>query len=111
MSGALVVRADGGLVPVSLKPGVSHLALMREQLGCHLVFCVSLTSRLDMWLDEDGATTGPVNLPVTRLAHRFGQSWRTCYGPALLCAASGQRSPSLTTEQIIALLHPLADSI
>jgi len=111
MSTALVLHPDGDIVEVSLRPGVSHLPLMREHLGCHLVYCLSLTTRLDMWLDEDGADTQPVNLAATVLARHHGHARRVCHGPARLCSSDSEgASIDLTREQAIALLTRLADA-
>jgi Domain of unknown function (DUF3846) len=110
MSTALVLHPDGTIIEVSLRPGVSHLALKREHLGCRVVYCLALTDRLDMWLDEEGADTQPVNLPASVLARNFGHA-RTCHGPALLCSVDSRgASTDLDRGQLLALLARLADA-
>lgn len=89
-SGALVIHPDGEIVDVDLQPGADHLALMSEHLRCNSVDCVALTDRIDMWIDDEGLYTKPVNPAATALAGRYGFTWQNYHGPVLLC---GGRQP------------------
>lgn len=112
MSLALVIHPDGSLVEINLNPGADHLALMREHLGCRLVDCVSLTNRIDMWIDDEGLFTQPLNGPATLLAHEFGLTWQPYHGPVLLCGVTaGGDSIDLDRDQIVATLTRLSDAV
>ena len=110
MSAAVVVHTDGTLVDMNLLPDSDHLALMREQLGCRLVDVVALTDRLDMWLDDEGMYTQPVNEVATALARRHGFVWQPYHGPVLLCSVDlDGASVDLDAGQLRALLTHLSD--
>lgn len=111
MSAALVIHPDGEIIDVNLKPDAdNHLALMREHLGCRLVDVVALTDRLDMWLDDEGIYTQPVNPVATALARHFGFRWQRYHGPALLCSVDSEgNSVDLDRDQVRALLTRLLD--
>lgn len=112
MGTALVIHPDGEIIEVNLKPGASHLALMREHIGCSLVDCVALTSRLDMWIDDEGLYTQPVNPLATALAAHHGFTWRNYRGPVLLCSVDAEGdSVDMTIDQVRGLLAQLADAV
>lgn len=110
MTAALVVYPDGDIVEVNLQPDVDHLALMRQHLRCRAVDCVALTDRLDMWIDDEGLDTKPVNPAATALARRHGFIWQNYHGPILLCGVDDQGdSVNLSREQLVGLLTHLMD--
>lgn len=110
MTAALVIHPDGDVVEVTLKPGGDHLALMREQLRCSAVDCVALTDRLDMWIDDEGTYTQPVNPAATALARNHGFVWQHYHGPVLLCGVDDHGdSVNLTRGQLVGLLTHLMD--
>lgn len=108
MSAALVIHPDGEIIDVNLKPGVDHLALMREHIGCHLVDVVRLSTTLDMWIDDEGLYTQPVNPVATALARHYGCVWQPYHGPVLLASVDGEgNSVDLDVHQLRALLTRL----
>jgi len=110
MGAALVIHPDGEIVEVNLNEGADHLALKREHLDCHLVDCVALTRRLDMWIDDEGIYTQPVNPVATALAVHHGFDFQPYHGPVLLCGVGpGGESVDLNTDQIRGLLIQLLD--
>lgn len=111
MSLALVVHPDGTVVDVNLKPDAdNHLPLMREHIGCSLVDVVRLTEVLDMWIDDEGIYTQPVNPVATALARHYGFIWQPYHGPVLLCSVDAQgNSIDLDADQFRALLTRLLD--
>lgn len=110
MGCGLVVHPDGDIVEVNLNPGAEHLALMREHLGCRAVDCVGLTSRMDMWIDDEGLYTQPVNPVATALAREYGFTWQPYHGPVLLCSVNSQGdSIDLDVHQLRAHLTRLFD--
>lgn len=110
MGAALVIHPDGELVEINLNPGADPLALMREHLDCRTVDCVGLTGRLDMWLDDEGLATQPVNPVATLLARRYGLTEQPYHGPVLICGCDREgESVDLTREQLIGLTTQLAD--
>lgn len=112
MSTALVIHPDGEIIEVNLQPGADHVALMRQYLGCSVIDCVALTDRLDMWVDDEGLHTQPVNPVATALARHHGRTWQPYHGPALLCRVdAGGDSVDLDTAQVRALLTQLRDVV
>lgn len=109
---ALVIHPDGNLYEVNLKPGRTHLELMREHLDCRLVDVVALTDTLDMWIDDEGLDSQPVNPLATLLARHHGFTWQPYHGPVLLCSTDDEGgSVDLDINQIQALLTHLADLV
>jgi hypothetical protein len=110
MGAAIVIQPDGEITEVNLKPGVSHLPLMREHLNCQKVDVVALTDCLDMWIDDEGLFGQPVNLAATALARYFGCVSQRYHGPVLLCGVdAGGASIDLDAGQLRALITRLAD--
>lgn len=109
MNAALVLHPDGEVVEVNLKPDVdNHLALMREHLNCRMVDVVRLTNRLDMWIDDEGMYTQPVNTVATALARHYGFVWQPYHGPVMLCSVNDEgNSVDLDIHQLRALLTRL----
>ena len=112
MTTSLVIHPDGDIVEVNLEPGADRLALMRKHLRCSMVDCVALTDRLDMWIDDEGLYTKPVNRPATALARRYGFTWQDYRGPVLLCGVDGHGdSIDLSRDQVVGLLTHLTDVV
>lgn len=110
MSAALVIHPDGRLVETDLARPGDHLALMRKHLDCRWVDCVALTDRIDMWLDDEGVFTKPLNAAATALARRYGLTWQGYHGPVLVCSATGEGdSVNLTRDQLAGLCTALRD--
>lgn len=110
MSAALVIHPNGRVIKTKLSPGGDHLALMRRHLDCRLVDCVSLTDRMDMWIDDEGLQARPVNPAATVLARRYGLMWQHYHGPVLVCGVNARGdSVDLTNEQVDGLLAHLTD--
>jgi hypothetical protein len=112
MSAALVIHPDGEITEVNFRAASNHLALMREHLGCSLVDCVTLTDQLDMWIDDEGIGTQPVNPVATALARHLGLSRQSYFGPVLLCGVDADgNSIDLGIDQVRALLTQLWDVV
>lgn len=113
MTAALVVHPDGRVEDIHLAPGYSdHLAIMRKHIGCRMVDVVALTSRIDMWLDDEGLYTQPANPVATALARHYGFTHQAYHGPVLLCGVTEDgESVDLDVDQLRALLTRLADVV
>ncbi|MFD6356775.1 DUF3846 domain-containing protein [Nocardia tengchongensis] len=112
ITAALVLHPDGTLYEVNLKPGRTHLELMREHLNCQRVDVVALTDKVDMWIDDEGEYNHPVNPLATRLARHHGFTWQPYHGPVLLCGVDNDgHSIDLDVDQMRALLTHLADLV
>lgn len=109
---ALLITAEADIVPVNLPADTgARLAVMRSVIRCETVDVVGLTSRLDMWLDDEGLYNHPVNKIATALAVRFGFTWQDYHGPVLLTGgadAEGETLP-LSKDKVLALLASLGD--
>lgn len=112
-SATLVIRPDGEIFDINLQSSDSTtLQQLREHIGCSTVDRVALTDRIDMWLDDEGLYTQPVNAPATALARHFGLDWQAYHGPAVICGADDEGGTTdLSRAQLVALrdiLHTVA---
>jgi hypothetical protein len=108
---ALRLGVDGEITEVEMPADAdSHLATIRGAIGCQLVDVVALTQRLDMWLDDEGMYTQPVNPIATALARRHGFTWQPYFGAVVLCSVTADGdSIALTRDQLRAVLTSLLD--
>jgi len=105
MTSGLLIHADGTLIDVQVTAGS-----VAGHLGCRVGSPVALTSRLDMWIDDESIYAHPVNPIATALARRHGLVWQPYHGPALLCGVDAEGgSCNLTNDQLIALLTALEE--
>ncbi|MFR9806495.1 DUF3846 domain-containing protein [Pseudonocardia sp. RS010] len=81
---ALKITADGEVTDVEIPAG-DFLQTAYAQINCRAVDVVTLTSRLDMWLDDEGLVNGSVlNAPATFLAREYGRTHQSYAGTVLL---------------------------
>ncbi|MFE9007526.1 DUF3846 domain-containing protein [Streptomyces sp. NPDC007875] len=109
--GALLVTPEVDIVPIGLPATPEEqLTVMYSLLRCHFVDVVRLTDQMDMWLDDGGAYTQPVNKLATVLAMRFGRTSQPYYGPVMLAGrdAKGDTVP-LSRDKLTALLTSIED--
>jgi hypothetical protein len=112
MSCALVLHPGGSVTDLTL-PSTSHdrLALMYNTIGCQAVDVVRLTSQVDMWVDDEGLFTQPVNPVATTLARHYGYTWQPYHGPAILAGFDEDgNTTNLSRDQVVALLTRLCDT-
>ncbi|MFD7408771.1 DUF3846 domain-containing protein [Streptomyces sp. NPDC059866] len=111
---ALLITPEADIVPINLPANSDErLTVMRSVIRCDRVDVVALTSRLDMWIDDEGLYNHPVNKLATFLAIRFGFTHQQYHGPVLLTGgvdADGDTIP-LTKDKAVALLTSIADLI
>jgi hypothetical protein len=111
VSTSLVLTPGGDVREVTL-PDSGSLHFMYQQMGCSTVDVVRLTSRLDMWIDDNGIYTQPVNVMATALAQRYGKVYQPYHGTVLLCSVDEHgNSINLTVEQVRGLLVTMLDAI
>jgi hypothetical protein len=104
---AVLLTPEANIVPITLPvDGDDRLKVMRAVIRCDLVDVVALTSRLDMWLDDEGLYNHPVNKLATALAARHGFAWQPYHGPVLLTGGADDEGETLplSVEQVRALL-------
>ncbi|MFI0742815.1 DUF3846 domain-containing protein [Streptomyces sp. NPDC021100] len=104
---ALLITPQADIVPIGLPGGSdARLTALRSVLRCDAVDVVALTSALNMWLDDEGFYSHPVNRIATALAARFGFVHQDYHGPVLLTGgadAEGDALP-LSEDKLLALL-------
>ncbi|WP_292976289.1 hypothetical protein [Mycobacterium sp.] len=91
-------------------------AMFREQIGCSLFDCVSLSARLDMWVDDEAimnvdvrdstALREHLNVVATLLTNVFGVA-RPVFGAVVITALAGESAAPLDGDQL-ALLERLS---
>jgi hypothetical protein len=109
---AVLLTPEADIVPITLPvDGDDRLTVMRAVIRCDRVDAVALTSRLDMWLDDEGLYNHPVNKLATYLAVRHGFIWQKYHGPVLLTGGADHEGDTLplTVDQVRALLTSLGD--
>jgi hypothetical protein len=108
---ALLLTGDGAIAEINL-PTTNQLTVMQAVLRCDRVDVVALTTRMDMWIDDEGIYNHEINVPATLLARRYGFCYQAYHGPVLLTGgadAEGDTLP-LTPERLRALLTALQDT-
>jgi hypothetical protein len=112
MATAIVLHPDGNIEEINLPADTrENLAAMYKAIGCSLVDVVRLTTTLDMWLDDEGMYTQPVNLPATALARKHGYVWQPYHGTVVLCGVDEDgNSIDLTGDQMRGLLAHMSDA-
>lgn len=112
--GALLITPEGGIADISLPADpTERQAVMRAVIRCQRYDVVALTDRIDMWIDDEGLYTQPVNPLATLLARRFGFTWQPYHGPVLLTGGAdtiGDTIP-LDRDKLVALLTALDDTV
>ena len=114
MSTAILITPEADIVPITLPDNPDHRqAVMRAVIRCDLYDVVALTTRLDMWIDEEGIYRHPVNQLATLLAARHGFTWQKYHGPVLLTGGPDQDGETLplTPDMVRALLTSVADIV
>ncbi|MEV0996812.1 DUF3846 domain-containing protein [Nonomuraea sp. NPDC050202] len=112
MSTAIVLTPQGEIREVNLPTTGSSLDVMYREIGCRSVDVVRLTSRLDMWLDDEGIYTQEINPFATALARHHGYTYQPYFGTVLLCSVTDEGdSIDLTVDQVRALLAHLLDVV
>lgn len=89
------------------------LACTRFALGgCERVDVVALTTRYDMWIDDEGLYNHPVNPAATALARSFGFTFQPYHGPVLITGVVPDGCTiGLTSEQMAGLLKRLVSAL
>jgi hypothetical protein len=111
---AILITPNADIVEIDLPhSSTERLTVMRAILRCDRVDVVALTTRLDMWIDDEGLYNHPVNPLASALAVRHGFNFQPYHGPVLLTGgpdADGDTLP-LTLDKVRALLTSLEDAI
>jgi hypothetical protein len=111
MMSAVSISPDGTIAEHEMPLDRSEtLRFTCRVIGCQFVDVVRLTSVLDMWIDDEGLYSQPVNPAATALARHYGYTWQPYHGTALLCSANADGdSVGLTGAQVRGLLARLSD--
>lgn len=110
MSLSLVIPADGQTSTEALpKDHTERFKAMYRLIGgdCRLVELVALSDQFDMWVDQEGVYTQEPNTPATMLAQRFGLTWQTYHGTAIITGPELPTGPADLTQEQVALLLDL----
>ncbi|WP_432091425.1 DUF3846 domain-containing protein [Streptomyces sp. NRRL F-5630] len=114
MSFALLITCEGAVAEIDLpEEDKERATVYRSVLRCRAFDVVCLTSRLDMWLDDEGLFNHPVNPLATMLAKRHGFDHQTYHGPVLLTGSADEEGDTLplTREQMAAHLSALLEIV
>lgn len=109
---AILITPESDIVPVALPVEPRHRqAVLRALIRCDRYDVVALTTRLDMWLDDEGIYNHPVNPLATLLGARHGRE-QPYHGPVLLTGGPDADCETLplTPAQVRALLASLDDA-
>ncbi|WP_331738820.1 DUF3846 domain-containing protein [Embleya sp. NBC_00896] len=109
---ALLLTEDGDVIELALGKK-DRLPVYRAVIRCERVACRALTTRLDMWFDEDHPYnhTDRVNIPAMLVAARHGYAGDNICGPVVVTGGpddEGAMMP-MTQDALRALLVSLED--
>jgi hypothetical protein len=100
---AMLALTPAGVLTDVTAPAGASLTAMYRAIDCHTVTVVSLTDRLDMWLDDEGLLVeSPVpNLIASHVAYLIGQGSPTVYVGTAVFAGHNRRGDtvSLSVDQ------------
>ncbi|CAD6016206.1 DUF3846 domain-containing protein [Agreia sp. COWG] len=70
VTNALRVDPDGGiqLLEIDASTSETRAAAMVEQIGCRMYTVVALPGNVDLWVDDEGIDTKPINRELTRMS-------------------------------------------
>ena len=111
---AILITAEADIIPIQLPTDpADRQAVMRAVIRCNLYDLVALTTRLDMWIDEEGLYRHPVNELATLLAARHGFNFQPYHGPVLLTGGADEDGETLplNIDMIRALLTSVHDIV
>ncbi len=104
---ALVLTHTGQLSQLQLPdqgPGDVVGRAIREAIECAYFEVVRLTDAWDMWLDEEGLFSKPLNLYATALGYQYGRIYHPLRGAVLFATADAHGDTlGLTPDQAAAL--------
>ena len=111
MSTAILITPEADIVPIN-NPD-HRQAVMRAVIRCDRYDLVALTTRLDMWIDDEGIYNHPVNKLATLLARRHGFNWQPYHGPVLLTGGADEDGDTLplNEDMVRALLTSVLDIV
>jgi hypothetical protein len=94
---ALRLDVEGQVSDVTVNTGADglHLKSLYRLINCRLVDVVRLTTQLDMWVDDEGAYTQPINLAAIVVARGFGFTWQPYWGTVVLTGGAGSDGETL----------------
>lgn len=111
---ALVLHTDGTfeLIDWPTQDGAT-LPLLYSKIGTDRVDVVSITSRLDMWLDDEGAGTKPLAEYATRLYGRYQPIHQPYFGTVVLTGGANRHGDTLglTLDQALELITRWLDIV
>lgn len=111
LGNTVVIDVDGSVSTVALPADdVLKGAVIRAVLRCPRVDVVRLTSKIDMWIDDEGLYTRPFNPFATQFARRFGYVWQPYHGPALLtCFTADGDTVNMSSDQVEATFRQFGE--
>lgn len=114
MPTAILITPEADIIPINLPDNPDHRqAVMRAVIRCDRYDLVALTTRLDMWIDDEGIYRHPVNKLASLLAARHGFNHQPYHGPVLLTGGAdedGETVP-LNPDMVRALLTSVIDIV
>lgn len=91
---------------VQVKEKDACLRDMYRLIDCHTVDVVRLADDLDMWLDDDGMYTSPVNLAATFVARLYGFNHQNYHGNALFLGGANRNGDTVgLSDKMLARLR------
>lgn len=114
MTTAILITPNSDIVPINLPADpAERQAVMRSVIRCNLYDVVALTTRLDMWIDDEGIYRHPVNELATALARRHGFNFQPYHGPVLLTGGADEDGETLplNEDMVRALLISVLDIV
>lgn len=113
--GAILITPGGDLIEIDLPNTTGErLAIMRSVIRCERVDVVALTTRIDMWFDDEYLYNyeDDINYAATILARRYIPNAAPYHGPVLVTGGADENGDTvpLDRDKLLALLTAIADT-
>lgn len=107
---ALLLQPDGAVHKI-IMPAHDHLHAMYAAIGCQRVDCLSLTSHLDLWFDDEYLySQDQPNLAARYLARMYTGTPHPIQGPAIVASVNTAGDTiSHTPDRIAAVVSHLTN--
>lgn len=97
----LVIEVDGTIKDFTTEGSPSMLAALYSAIGCDLVDVVSLTDRVEFWVDDEGLYRQELN-PYARALGQYltNSAWQQIAGPVVVLGGIDDEGDARSLDEV-----------